>query len=284
MHTPSGLRRRHGGALLKLVVFLIIFGAVVVAAWIFFMPLLLTSTLKKRTGFDVVVRKLVLNPFSAEVTVDGMVVDNPSTFPRRDYLRIRAFHAKAPLRTLWSDAPDIEYVRLDIEQIAYVRNREGTLNASLFNDRLFPVPVAPTPEPTPPPKYGELRKPTPTPPPLPDRPSPKQSNFRIQRLELKVDRVVTDDYASKEPVHREFDLAINQTFFNVTDAKQILNSRFVRALSPAATAITGLIPGSLGDVLNATVEAPPVKDPKKKTPAPDVLKSISDTLEETKKP
>jgi hypothetical protein len=85
-------------------------------------------------------------------------------------------------------------------------------------------------------------------------------------------------------VSREYNLGIDQIFFNVSDAKQLMTAPMVRAISPAATAIAGLIPGDLGKVLSAaagsTGGAP--RDTQKKPVDP--VKSLVDTLEESRKP
>jgi hypothetical protein len=288
MYLTPRFSSRAGGSIVRLLVFLVVLGAVVTTAWIFFIPMLLTSTLSKRTGFDVTVKSLVLNPFKAEVDVHGLLVKNPHTFPRTEYLDIPTFHARAPLKTLWAANPVIDFVRVEIQQITFVRNSDGTLNATLFYDRLFPALKEQKPTPTPRPVTKPGERPAPTKPPEPtkpprERPAPDKPEFLIRRLELKLHRVVTDDRYSRTPTNKEFNLAIDQTFSDVTDPAQLFTPAVIRALSPVATAITGLIPGSLGDVLNRAVDTPPAgKDAKKK--APDPLKTISDTLEESRKP
>jgi hypothetical protein len=276
---------------MKLVIFLVILGAVVTTAWIFCMPLVLTSTLSKRTGFGVKVNSLVFNPFSAGVTIEGLIVTNPESFARRDYLDVQRFEATAPLKQFFEEHPQLDYVHLDIRQITFVRTREGTVNSTLFYDRLFPKP-APPPEPDPREKTKKSSSPgkestkQPSPPKAPpaEAPRPKTHDFLIKQLDLKIDKIVTDDRFGPNPVQKEVRLGIDQHFFNVGDPKQLLTRPVVRALAPVATALSGLIPGTLGDVFNSAVDAPANVDPKKKAAAPDPMKSISDTLEESRKP
>jgi hypothetical protein len=250
------------------------------------MPVLLTSTLSKRTGFDVKVQTLTFNPFAANVTVKGLFVTNPHTFPRKDYLDIRNFRVKAPLKTFFDKNPELDLVELDIEQITFVRNTDGTLNTSLFYDRLFP---ADKPAPEEPAAKGQKQtgpsKPAPkAPAPEPEVRQPKRPEFLIRRLDLRIDKVTTEDHLGKNPTIKDFKLGIDQVYLNVTDPKQLLRPAVIKALSPVATAITGLIPGSMGTVFNSAVDVPSPgqKDPKKK--GPDPLKTISDTLEESRKP
>lgn len=276
----SRLSSRRGGAFLKLLVFLVIFGGVITAAWIFFMPMLLTSTLEKRTGFGVKVERLAFNPFGAAVDVSGLVISNPATFPRPDYVQVRAFQARAPVRTLFGARPEFDWVRIDISNITFVRTTDRTLNATLFYDRLFPVekPAAETED-----AAGKAPKPAhkdkaATPPPEPVRPRQKPMEFLIRRLELKVDKITIDDRATRDQPVREFNLAVDQSFENVTGTKQLMTPALLKAISPVGTAIGGLIPGDMGRVLSAASETGSRPAPK------DELKSITDTLEESRKP
>jgi len=270
-----------GGAISKLLIFLVIFAAVITACWIFFLPMILTSTLSKRTGFDVKVEKLTFNPFVSEVNVQGLVVSNPSSFPRPEYLRVENFQARAPFKTLFSDRPEFDYVLVDITHITFIRNTDGTLNAGLFYDRLFPPDRLP--------EFDEngkkIKRPSPAPTPAVKplaAPIARPMPFLIHRLELKVSQLSWNDESVKPPIRKSFRVGIDQTFQDVTDAKQLFTAPVMRTIAPAATAIGGLIPGELGQVFGAAAGTPASRDAAGKTG--DNLKTMVDTLEESKKP
>ena len=278
MLSSTGFSSCRGGAFLKFVVFLFIFCAVITAAWIFFLPMILSSTLTKRTGFEVKVERLSMNPFAASVDLEGLSINNPHTFPRPEYLEVRSFRARAPFKTLFSDRPEFEYVKLDAPHVTFVRNTDGTLNANLFYDRLLPTekPAEDVPAP-------DKKKPTGTPKPSKPQPAPaKTTRFLIHHLELRVDKITWDDQYSRNPSTRDFDVHLYQVLDEVTDAKQLLTPAMMRAVAPIATAISGLIPGDLGQVFGAAAGGPMMRDANKK--APDVSLPAADTLEESRKP
>lgn len=281
MQFSTGVRSCRGGALFKLLVFLVVLFGVVAAAWIFFLPMLLTSTLSKKTGFDVKVERLTMNPFSSSVDVEGLVVSNPFTFPRPDYVDVRSFQARAPLRTLWSDRPEFDYVRIDVSRMTFVRNTDGTVNATLFYDRLVPPEKTLMSEEKPKPtdKTAKKVEPKTAPAPVPEK---KKMAFLIRRLELKIDTVIADDRYGRTPYTKTFPVGIDQYYVNVTDAKQLFTPAMVRSIAPAATAIAALIPGDLGQVLAVASGGAGSREPVKR-PA-DPMKSIVDTLEESRKP
>jgi hypothetical protein len=133
--TMDGTR---GGAMMKLLLFIVIFCGVLSAAWIYFLPVILTSTLEKHTGFGVKVTQMSFNPFNAKVDLSGFILTNPPGFPRRDFMEITSFNANAKLKTLFSDRPEFDYARVEVAYVAMVRNSEGVLNVQLFRDRLNP--------------------------------------------------------------------------------------------------------------------------------------------------
>lgn len=283
MQSLTGLQSRRGGAFFKLLVFLVLLVGVVTAAWIFFMPMILTSTLTKRTGFNVTVERLVMNPFSSSVSVHGLAVDNPHTFPRPEYVQVRSFEARAPLSTLFSDRPEFDFVSIDVGHMTFVRNTDGTVNATLFYDRLFPsekledadkskTPGKNVQKPGKPDAKTESKA-------SPDKP---KMAFLIRRLELKVDAVTVVDRFGRNPYSREFKLGIDQFYINVTDAKQLFTPAMVRSVAPAATTIAALIPGDLGKILAAAAGGAAPRDAVRRSADP--MKSIVDTLEESRKP
>lgn len=243
------------------------------------MPMILTSTLTKRTGFGVKVDRLIMNPFSWSVDMQGLVVTNPHTFPRPDYVQVRSFQARAPMATLLGEQAEFDYVKLDVSRMAFVRSIDGTLNAALFYERLFP-----SEKPAADDEKGKSPKPVKKPSPK-DEPAPppvKKMVFHIQRLELKIDEVLVEDHLGRNPTSRTFNVGIDQMFLNVSDAKQLLTPAMMRCMAPAATTIGALIPGDLGKILSAAAGAPVSRDPLKKPTDP--MKSIVDTLEESRKP
>jgi hypothetical protein len=276
--------RCRGGALLKLIVFLLIFGGIVTAAWIYFLPALLTSTLEKRTGFTVKVSKMSINPFQGLADFEGLVVTNPHTFPRSDFLDITLFRADAEVKTLFSDRPVINHAIIEVAKVGLVRNSDGTLNARLFNERLFPKPKSADSDKgkTPAPKPGQ-----PSTPPKPKEqpaPEPPPMQFLIKRLDVRFANLLIEDHSGRKVTSREYPVRFAQTYENVTDAKQLVSTVAMRSFSSVGAAISGLIPGDFGRAIDAATKSGSdiLKDGNKKSG--DTLKTFVDTLEETRKP
>ncbi len=312
-----------GGALMKLLMFLIIFGAVLTAAWVYFLPTLLTSALQKRTGFGVKVTELRFNPFTAKVDLTGFVINNPESFPQREFISVRSFNANAKMASLFSDRPEFDYAWIEVDYVAFVRDAHGLLNTQLFHERMNPEVAAaeraeraeraakvkaqkkesikPDEMVT---KGGPAEKPKAEKKPLvkdakatkdelaakengakaKGKPAPQPIKFLIRRLQVTLDKVIVADYAGNAPNVREFNRKVYYTYNDVTDPKQLLEPFAVKSLESVGTAIRGLIPGDIGKAVGAVTNADKDQLKKPEGLAEDPLKSVVEKLEETPKP
>jgi hypothetical protein len=319
-HTMNGAQ---GGAMMKLLLFLVIFCGVISAAWIYFLPVILTSTLQKHTGFGVKVTELSFNPFNAKVDLNGFILTNPPGFPRRDFIEITSFNANAKLKTLFSDRPEFDYARVEVAYVAMVRNADGVLNVQLFRDRLNPpkpasdekaeanksrklVPDAKATQGGPvninkadkkpgakdskdlkanPKELAAKDKNTKDAKEVEAEPEEKPMRFLIHRLELRLDKVIIADYAAVTPNIREYNCKLVYAFNEVSDPKQLLAPFAFKSLETVGMAIKGLIPGDIGKTMDAaTHSSEPMIKKDSDTPGEDPLKSVVEKLEETQKP
>ncbi len=305
---------------MKLLLFLIIFSGVITAAWIYFLPVILTSTLQKQTGFGVKVAELRINPFNAKVDLADLVITNSEGFPRSDFIEVRSFNANAKIKTLFSSCPVFDYAMVEVACVTFVRNADGVLNVQLFNDRLNPltpeqlaakeearkaaakskkrVPDAvattggpveiPKPEKKP---AANPAKAKPGEPLAKDKPAnpldlvEKSMPFLIHHLQLRLDKVIIADFSGAVPVVREYPCKLFYTFKEFNDPKQLLAPFALKSLEAVGNAIRGLIPGDIGKTMGAvTKPAEPMLKKDADENAEDPLKTVVEKLEESQKP
>ena len=265
---PPGTRSfsgEQGGIGFKLIVALAVMFAALALAWMLFLPVVLTSQLRQRTGFEATVQSLSINPFTGTVRLRGLVVTNPPTFPVRDFIEIREFQSDLEVFSLLSNQIVFKSVMLDVPSVTLVK-REGGSNAEAIQRHLA---------------EADEGKPAP-----PSAQPPRR--FLVRHLTVKLERVVIADYTGRTPVNHEYHLGLNQSYTNVTGVKQLLAPAALQSLAPVAAVLGDLLPGNVGNMLNEAA-----KDAAKG--GTSLLKSLGhkvgekakgyfDALEESRKP
>ncbi|MDD2764597.1 MAG: hypothetical protein PHE83_11545 [Opitutaceae bacterium] len=257
MHAwPTQTASRRGGIGFKLVFFLALLCAGMALAWMCLLPYAVTRLVRARTGFGIEIRSLYANPFTADLEIRGLVVTNPSSFPRKDFVELREFRARARLFSLCSRRPVIDDAVIDVALICLVKDPHGLINTRAFRDGLIgPASARP-----------------------PAEAKPEERKFLIKRLQVRFDRLMVADYSRRRPDVREFNLNFSHTYENVTSARQ-LAVPLGDILSPVAGAIGGILPEA-GQALRTAGAA--VKETGRKTG--EAVKGFFEALEKTLKP
>lgn len=204
MGLHSTASRRRGGCLAKLFFLLLLGAGVLALCWVLFLPMLVVRSLHNRTGFDVSVQDLSVNPFTARISVRGLVIGNPSTYPINDFIHIGEFTADAQLGSLLSDRLIVEEAVVDIRELALVRNSKGERNALAFWKALVG-------ESGPAQTQVSEAKQEPT----------EKKEFLIRKLRLRLDRLMISDGIADTTQVRTVDLQFAQDYEDVTGVAQV---------------------------------------------------------------
>jgi hypothetical protein len=254
-----GASAEGGGILFKLLVFLAVFGAFAALAWMALLPFVVCRAIQAKTGFGAQVERLVVNPLNGIVEARGLVLTNPETFPVRDFLDVRAFHAELRIGSLLSEPVVFEAMTIEVGSVTLVKRADGVTNVDVFRGAVDEAG-----------KEG-AKEAAARPPVL------------VHRLRLKVNRFVVVDYAGGSRNRREVQAEIDQTFTDVSDVRQLLTPAVLQPLGPV-TEMLSRVPGDLGRKLGeaARTGAEFLKEAGRKTG--EAVKGFFQTLEEKKKP
>lgn len=271
---------RRGGIILRLLIFLAAVCALAALAWMLFLPAFITRQIRTRTGFDATVASLSCNPLTGRLTIRGLVLTNPPGFSTTDFVQLREFRADGDLWSLFAERIVLDELVLDVRRLALVRRADGLPNAELFEENLGLIPhAAPGTRAT----LGASTSRNAPPPPPPRK-------FLIRKLALRFDQLlVADDSPTKPEVH-EYKLAVDQSYENVTDLKQLLVPDVLKrvAAENLGPALARLVPGDFGRALGDTArEAAKSGEAALKdagAQATDLLRGLREKLEEKKKP
>lgn len=272
---------RRGGCLVKLFLLFAVVVAVGALAWMLFLPIWVTAEIRARTGFDASVASLSCNPFGGKFTVRGLVLSNPASFPKRDFVELREFVAEADVWTLFSDRIVVDALTVDVRRLTLVRRADGKSNAAVLHREMGGEARGVAPE------LGVAA--TKGSPPPATAPEPGRK-FLIRRLALRFDQLVIVDYSGGAPAVQEFNLGLDQRYENVTEAKQLVVPEVLRKVASAdlGPILGRFVPGEVGRALGAAAREAAtggtelLKGAGQR--ANDLLKGMREKLEETKKP
>jgi hypothetical protein len=194
------------------------------------------------------------------VRARGLVVNNPPTFPRPEFLQVREFDLDADAFSFFSSKPVVNRVTLDIALVALVKRADGRTNAEVFRSYLADPAGRPA---------ASVRN---------------DHAFLIRRLDVRFDRLLLADYTGRQPVVRDYPVNLNRTFANVSDSRQLMLPGSLDQLFALGGAVGGLLPETIGRVVENALHSG--TDLFKGVVRPDkqVFNRFSDTLEESKKP
>jgi hypothetical protein len=261
MLLTSGKRRRQGGILLKLLFVLAGLLAAAALAWMALLPHFVAANLRKRTGFDVALSALMVNPFTGELRARGMVINNPPTFPRPEFLQVREIAAVAEGWSWLGDKPVLKRLELDIALLALVKRADHRTNMEVFRGYL-----------------GE---------PAAERTAVAAGSGRaylIKELRVRFDRLLVADHTKRVPEVQDYAVKLDRTFTNVADIRDLLLPEALNELFALGGSVGGILPDELNRIFDQVLGSG--QDLLKRVPRPDTeaLKGFSDALEESKKP
>ncbi len=265
--------------MLRLLVMLAALFALLALAWMLLLPVVVTNQIQSRTGFDASVTSLSCNPVTGRLTIRGLVLTNPPAFPTGDFVQLREFRAAGDLRSLFSERIALDELVLDVRKVELVRRADGRSNAEAFEQNLGLIAAPPNAGAgTRPPTAGKSAAPAPV------------RKFLIRKLALRFDQLVLADYSGAKPDVRDYHLAVDQHYENVTDTKQLLVPEVLRRVSAEnlGPALGRLVPGEFGRALGNTAREAAksgealLQDASGQ--AVDLLRGLREKLEETRKP
>lgn len=252
---PISRAARRGACSSKLLVLAAALLVLVAAAWVLLLPRIVTSTIRRQTGFEVKVEHLRVNPFTADMVIRGLVVRNPEGWPIREFVDLREFRAEVNLFSLIGDRVEADEVVLDIARVTLVRNPEGMLNAVKFKEGFG----------------GDGAKPA-DPAPKPGEPGPAPK-FLIKHMVVRLDHITYADHSRARPSVREYPLNINRELRDVDSVAELLNPLYTANVAVVSEALGGMFQDSV-EILKGTGET--LKDAGQK--ATETVKGFLDKL------
>jgi len=234
-------------------------------AWMAFLPAIAEHELRAATGFDVKVPILAANPFTGRLYVQDLLAKNPGGYPSPDFLDLHSALAEVDMFSLlFGDVVKIDNLDLNMGTLDIVRRHDGRTNLADCS-AAFSLPRAP------------------------GAPVAKPTRFLIKRLHIRLERLVIEDDTGSRQDKKIYNLNLDHSYTNVSDARQLLVPDVVRTLYSFGLHhdTARLLPGDFGAALATAVDGvavvgSKVKDATQKTR--EFFKGLFDKLEQSPKP
>jgi uncharacterized protein involved in outer membrane biogenesis len=261
----------------KLIAFLVVVLVVLVLARNVVIKAAAETGVRAVTGMPLSIGKFDLDILNTAVDIEGLVLKNPAGFHDTglvDIPKILIAYERASIFTGKVHLKDIEF---DLKQFTVVKNEKGELNL----DRLKALQGTQKPS---------AQAPKTEQPKAPAKPIPVQ----IDRMRLKIGKVVYTDYSSGKPSTKEFNINIDQSYENITDLYSVVRLIVLKAMMSSGISnlvnfdiggLQGTLTGAFGDAAKSLDALKNVaKDPSAIAgQAGDLLKGTTGTVEDTAK-
>ncbi len=167
----------------------------------------LSGGVKLITGLDAKVGSMQVGLLNTAVGIKGLRVLNPPGFSERVMVNVPEVFVDYDLGAFLKGEAHLQTVRLNLAELNVVKAADGKLNLNSVKALESS-------------KKEEMKKPQ-------AGPAPK---FRIDRLELKVGKVVYKDYTATPPLVKEFAVNIDERYEHITNPYTFGALIFSRAL------------------------------------------------------
>jgi hypothetical protein len=224
-------RGRRGGAGVGCLALLVFLGAVVALVWMALLPHLVAWRLEAKTGFPTRIERLVANPFTGTLRVEGLVMENPAGFEPRTFLAVNTLALDVRLTALLRKELIFDDVVLDLARVSVVTRTDGANNLGLLVEGWG--------------GGGPATRPAPR-----DRGDKADRTWLVRRLELRLGTIEIVNHAAQPPERRELVLNHAQTLHEVSSFAQIFTPEFMRRL-PGLGGVLGWVRTGTGFVAEA---------------------------------
>lgn len=202
---------------------LIVF-SILLAARNVLVKFILENGVKSFTGLSLTIEDVHIGLKEPTVSIENFKLMNPAKFEDPLMIDISRIYLRYDTQGFLKGNSHFYEVDLFLKEFLVVKNKEGELNLDTLKG-LRPAPREKTN------KEGEKKK---------------KSAFLIDQLNLKIERVIYKDYSQGKGEIKEFNVNIDEKFFNVRDPRTLVRLIVVKALSK--TTIDKLINLNLKDI------------------------------------
>jgi uncharacterized protein involved in outer membrane biogenesis len=198
--------------LMKLVMLVVVALVVLVLARNVVIKAAMVTGARVAAGMPLSMQKFDLDILNTSVDIEGLALGNPAGFHDTVLVDIPKIFFGYERASIFSGKIHVKNIEFDMKQFTVVKNEKGELNL----DRLRALQGTQKPS---------AQKPQQE-PKAPAKPIPVQ----IDRMRLKIGKVVFVDYSSGSPSTKEFLINLDQSYQNITDLNSVVRLIVLKAM------------------------------------------------------
>jgi len=159
-----------------------------------------STGIRAMSGLNLQIESVDLGLFKSSVEARGLKLLNPENFPDKIMVKIPEFYLEYDPSVFFKGKIHLKTVRLDLQEFWVIKDRNGALNLESLKS-FQPKGRAKAPE------------------------------LRIDKLELKINKVIYKDYSQGMPAKMiEFNVNIDESYENITNPGTLASLILVKAL------------------------------------------------------
>lgn len=199
---------------MKKLLFIVVIGILVVLLALFFAKNMIAKIavekgVKQVTGLKLKTGSFNIGIMKTFVGIKNLRLYNPKGYKDKVMFHMPEIFADYNLSAMMKRKVHLEKMRLNLKELTVVKNEKGQLNLNSLKPVQKEKDV----------KAKEEKK------------EAKSPEIQIDRLELKIGKVVYKDYSKrKTPSVREFDINLDEKYENITDPNELVRLIIVKAL------------------------------------------------------
>ena len=186
---------------------------------------------KRTTGFPMEIGSVDLGLFSSRVDVRDLKLMNPPEFQDRLFVDMPQLYVDYRLGSMFSGAPHINDMLINIKQLVIVKNAKGDSNAMKLKGVV---------------SSGD---------------SKSSAKYQVDQLRIQVGAVTIKDYSRAKPMERTLTLNLQRTYKNINDSTDITRLVLLSIAGSVPLPDLGIRPedlkknlGNVTDVAGKTLE------------------------------
>ncbi len=171
---------------------------------------------KSATGLDLKLQSINVGLLRSSVDIKGAELNNPKGFDDKTLVKISRIYVDCDLGALIKKEIHLQEVRLEIDELLIVKNKEGSLNVDVFKSIMGPKEKEP----------AEPKKEPATDAPVEKEKKAKEMpEFSIDLLALKLGKIIYKDYSGDGPPSiTEIKLNIDEQYKDITDLQSLVQA------------------------------------------------------------